>query len=106
MMAGALLLPGEAQRPPEAEVGVVVDRMGLDDRLEFGRGFSVMARTEEGAPEGLAYGTLLGGLPGRLLERHGGLLEITVLKQLHPTPVERIKGLSRLLIVSSHDDAV
>ncbi len=36
-MASPIDMAGEAERPPEAEVGVIVDGMRLEDGLELGR---------------------------------------------------------------------
>ena len=63
-------------------MGVVVDRVGLDDRLELVRRLLVVAGAEVGAAQRLANRALLGRLAGGLLERRRGLLEGAVLEQL------------------------
>src|SRR5215210_4588980 len=100
-MPGPPRLTRLGERPAEAEVGVVVHRMGLDDRLELRRRLRVVAGAEERATERLTYRALLRGLPGGLLEGNRRLLEGTVLEQLHPSPVQRIEGfvLAHLLVL-------
>ena len=53
-MPRALALAGQAQRPPEAEVRVVVDRVALEHRLELGCRFGELAVAEIGPAERLA----------------------------------------------------
>ena len=86
-------LAGLGQRPAQAEVGVVVDRMGLDHRLELADGAAVVMGAPVDAAEGLADGGLLGRLAGCLLERPLGVLEIALLEQLDPAPIERVEGI-------------
>ncbi len=93
MVAGAAGLAGVAEGAAEAEMGVVVDRVGLDDRLELGRGAGVVAGAVAGAAERLAQRGLLRFPPRRLFQRLGGVLEIAVLEQLEAAAVERVGGL-------------
>ncbi len=88
MVAGALGLPRLGQRPAEAEVGVVVDLVAFDHRLELDRGGGEAARAEVGAAERLAHRGLLRRPPGRLLQRLRRLGEVLLLEQLDPPPVE------------------
>ena len=53
-MAGAIGLAGLGQRPAEAEVGEVVDLVGVDDRLELDRRGGETTEAEVGAAERLA----------------------------------------------------
>src|SRR4051794_28909081 len=106
-MAGAASLAGLGQGPPEAEVRVVVDLVGLDDGLELGRRLGVVAAPEEGAAQGLAHRALLGRLASGLLQGHSRLLEVTVLQQLHSSPVERVERLAALcLLILIHETSV
>src|SRR5207248_7791925 len=73
-------LPGQAQRPPEAEVRIVVDRMSLHHGLELGRRLGELAVAKVGAAERLADGALLRRPPRRLGERLGRRLEASVLE--------------------------
>src|SRR5918996_3427389 len=73
--AGAIRAAGLGQRPSEAEVGVVVDRVALDDGLELLRGLLVPAAAEVGPPQRLADRALLGVEPGGLAQRNGCLEE-------------------------------
>src|SRR4051794_41562702 len=63
-MAGAALLAGLAEGAAEAEVGEVVDRVGLDDGLELDSGRGEAAGAEVGAAQRLADRGLLGGAAG------------------------------------------
>src|SRR3954462_1720392 len=92
VVAGPLGLPRLGQRPAEAEVGVVVDLVALDPRLELDRGGGEAAGAEVGAAERLAYRGLLRGATGRLLERSRCLGEVLLLQQLDPATVEREGG--------------
>ena len=90
VMAGAAGVAGHAQRPAEAEVRVVVDRMGLDHGAELPRRQSEPPRPVIGAAERLAHRGLLRFATGGLGERPGRVLEVAVLEQLHAAPVERV----------------
>ena len=77
-------------------MGVVVHRMGLDHRLELGRGLGELPVAEVGAPQRLADRALLRRLPRRLGERHRCLLEVAVLEQLHATSIEVVERLGHV----------
>src|SRR5882672_10781163 len=103
MVAGPLGLTGLGQRPAEAEVGVVVDLVGVEDRLELGGGSGEAATAEVGAAERLAHRGLLRSATRRRLQRLGGLLEIGLLEQLDPPPV---KHEGRLALANGHAPSV
>src|SRR5215216_1504852 len=97
MVPRAVDVAGEAQCPSEAEMGVVVDGVRVDDGLELGRCLLELAVAEVRAAQGLADGALLGRLAGRLGKRDGRLAEAAVLEQLHTPAVEGIEVLAGLL---------
>src|SRR4029077_19002268 len=65
VVAGALGVAGLGQRPAEAEVGVVVDLVRLDDGPELDRGGGEAAGAEVGPAQRLAHGGLLRRAPRR-----------------------------------------
>jgi hypothetical protein len=54
VLGGGLVVAAAGEGEAEAEVGVVVGRVGLDDRAEVGGGGLVPAGVELGAGQGLA----------------------------------------------------
>ena len=72
-------------------MGVVVDGVRLEDRLELRRRLVEAARAEVGAAQRLADGRLLRRHPGRLRERHRRLREVARLEQRHAALVERVE---------------
>ncbi len=77
-------------------MGVVIDLVGVDDRLELDRGRLEATAAEVGAAERLADRGLLRSLARRLLQRHGGLLEVGLLEQLDAAAIE---GEGRVAVV-------
>src|SRR3954469_23238943 len=104
VVARAALLAGLAEGAAEAEVGEVVDRVGLDDGLELDGGRGEAAGAEVGAAQRLADRGLLGGAAGGLGQRRGRMLEVAVLKQLKAAAVERVGGLDGSL--AGHPESV
>src|SRR5215213_2307240 len=88
MVAGPLGVAGLAQRAAEAEVGIVVDLVCLDDGVELHRGEREAAAVEVGAAQRLADRRLLGCAPRGALELLGGVLVVLVGEQLYAPPVE------------------
>ena len=78
---------------------VVVDRVGLDHRLELDRRLGEAAGPVVGAAERLADGGLLGIPPRRLGQRLGRVLEVAVFEQLDSPSVE---GVGRLGLLRTH----
>ena len=74
-------------------MGVVVDVVGLDHRLELDRRLGEAAGPVVGAAERLAHRGLLRRPPRRLGQRLGGVDEVAVFEQLDPAPVQRVGGL-------------
>src|SRR3954452_8919113 len=69
---------------------VVVDRMGLDDCLELGRGLGELAVAKVGTPKRLANRALLRLAARGLGERLGRSLEASVFEQLDSPAVEQV----------------
>ena len=103
VMTGAAGLPRMAEGSPEAEVGVVVDRVGLDHGLELDRRLGEAAGAIVGATERLTDRGLLGVPPRRLGQRLGRVLEVAVFEQLDPPSVE---GVGRLGLLRAHVEKV
>src|SRR5438046_954560 len=102
-MARPLLVAGEAECAAEAEVGVVVDGVGLDHRLELRGRLLELAVAEVGPAEGLANGALLGRAARGLGKGLRSLLEAAVLEQLEAAPVQRVGGIvGRVLAYGRH----
>ena len=90
VVAGAGLLAGHAEGAAEAEVGVVVDVVGLDHGLELDHGLGEAAGAVVGAAQRLAHRGLLRRPPRRLGQRLGGIDEVAVFEQLDAAPVQRV----------------
>ena len=90
MVAGALLLAGHAEGAAEAEVGVVVDVVGLDHGLELDRGLGEATGAVIGTAQGLAHRRLLRCPPRRLGQGLGGVDEVAIFEQLDAAPVQGV----------------
>src|SRR5436305_5100705 len=96
MPAGLLGPAGFLERPSEAELREVVDRIAVHDRLELHRRSLVTAAAEIRAAQCLPDRALLRLHLPCLLERNGRREEVAVLEQLAAAPVQVVDLLAPL----------